>query len=967
MTAESDRSKIAPAPHSSSKRLELAPYQARLLGRIRRCGDATIESPTGSGKTLLVRTLVALDLNQPNGFTHVLVAAPQEQIEQGFLRDRDEVVAWPDGMAAQPTLTIPARLFRAARQDGCGTRASIRRYLASADRQGALACTHAALAQLAERDLPGDLAGRLLVVDEAHHAPAEGLSRVARLWQGRGGRLLFLTATPYRADAEPVVLPGMTHLRRSLPEHMQEGFAPRAFESEIVNFMTEHQGPEAQPKGKRPRGYAASAAKAVLRKWEEDGRPKAIVRVPPGRGRLVRKVVAALEKAGARVLDASGTERERKARFLEALATERSLTERESGIDVIVGVMRVLEGTDWPHCSCVYSVGIPRSIHTVVQLAGRALRKKPADYRADYRDRARLAFFVSCTEVEALADLSQDHSRHALLLSAFMTDHQVGQAWIVTAAVRRGLRRALAGQPEAVIDAALDAAHPGSTPMARAQAQLALAAAREELLDEGEEPTLHEVLAAVARDRPDLPEELVEQVAVEALASTPGPIGEAAIARVELIAQARLRVHPEVAEVMRDAFAWVAQEFREETLDQAVSLEILGRQVHALTGGAMQDFARRLAAAHPRSLTEAAILAWADAHHAAGGEWPTAASGPVQGAPWEKWGAIDQALRSGGRGLVQGSSLARLLQEHRSVPNRLMPRELSQERILELAREHEARVRRWPTRSSGVIPGTELTWSAIDQALIRGRHGLPGGSSLAKLLQEKAGRRNVRDLPPLSDGVVGGWAKAFHAAHGRWPTRKDGQIPGALDGETWARVAAAIEQGLRSLRPRPSLGAFCAEVCGAPEAGSVRRPLTVVSVLIAAAEYHRQHGEWPGPESVDPALEAQGESWRRIDRALRDGGRGLPRTTLVKLLAERSGARNKNRPGPLSEADIRTWILAHVRRTGSYPTRDSGPIEEAPGESWSAIDGALKHGCRGLTSGETLRQFVLRTRSGGDE
>jgi integrase len=84
------------------------------------------------------------------------------------------------------------------------------------------------------------------------------------------------------------------------------------------------------------------------------------------------------------------------------------------------------------------------------------------------------------------------------LLCAFLVDHQVGQSWVVTAAVRRGLRRALAGKPEEVVDAAFDASDARSNPMVRAEAQLALAAACEEMDDRGETPTLE----ALARLKP---------------------------------------------------------------------------------------------------------------------------------------------------------------------------------------------------------------------------------------------------------------------------------------------------------------------------------------------------------------------------------------------------------------------------------------------------------------------------------
>ncbi|MCW8139593.1 MAG: DEAD/DEAH box helicase family protein, partial [Planctomycetota bacterium] len=383
------------APAAAVVAFVLAAFQAWFVGRLRRSGDALVEAPTGAGKTLLVRTLVALDLDQPGGFSHAVIACPQEQIERGFLRDHDTTVAWPAGLAAQPTIVIPARLFRAARRDGCGTAPSIRRYLAAAARSYALVCTHAALARLDQNDLPQDLTNRILVIDEAHHCPAAGLARVARLWRSRGGRLVFFSATPFRNDEKPVLLPGMIHLRRSLVEHMEEGWAPRTLASEIIAL-----GRSSQRVRSRqftgdippPRSYTKATARALIEKWIADGRPKTIVRVPPGRGALVRRVVAAFEAAGARVLDATGVGPERKHRFLEALDAERQRGTSGSRIDVIVGILRVLEGTDWPVCSTVYSVGIPRSLQVVMQLVGRALRKKGDDYPAAYRDLARLVF-----------------------------------------------------------------------------------------------------------------------------------------------------------------------------------------------------------------------------------------------------------------------------------------------------------------------------------------------------------------------------------------------------------------------------------------------------------------------------------------------------------------------------------------------------------------------------------------------
>ena len=64
-------------------------------------------------------------------------------------------------------------------------------------------------------------------------------------------------------------------------------------------------------------------------------------------------------------------------------------------------------------------------------------------------------------------------------------------------------------------------------------------------------------------------------------------------------------------------------------------------------------------------LTEGQILAWADAHRARTGGWPSANTGGVAGVPGQSWAAIDEALRRGRRGLPGGDSLARLLDRHR--------------------------------------------------------------------------------------------------------------------------------------------------------------------------------------------------------------------------------------------------------------------------------------------------------------
>jgi len=65
------------------------------------------------------------------------------------------------------------------------------------------------------------------------------------------------------------------------------------------------------------------------------------------------------------------------------------------------------------------------------------------------------------------------------------------------------------------------------------------------------------------------------------------------------------------------------------------------------------------------------------------------------------------------------------------------------------------------------------------------------------LTQAVAADREERGEPPdLSEDEILGWADAFFASRGDWPTWDSGPIPESA-GETWLTVAAALGLGLR--------------------------------------------------------------------------------------------------------------------------------------------------------------------------
>jgi hypothetical protein len=203
--------------------------------------------------------------------------------------------------------------------------------------------------------------------------------------------------------------------------------------------------------------------------------------------------------------------------------------------------------------------------------------------------------------------------------------------------------------------------------------------------------------------------------------------------------------------------------------------------------------------------------------------------------------------------------------------------------ILAWADRHYERHGRWPrTKRDTVDEVAGLTWFRVDADLRYGHRGLPGGSSLARLLVRRRGARSTRYLPPLGIRQILRWADAHRQRLGAWPSQWSGPIP-----------------------------------------------------------------------------DSGGETWQSVNRALRNGARGLPAgSSLLKLLARERGRRHQGAPPRLQIETIVAWIAAHFERTGEWPTPRSGVVADAPEETWSAVRQALKHGTRGLPPGVTLSYLV---------
>lgn len=353
-----------------------------------------------------------------------------------------------------------------------------------------------------------------------------------------------------------------------------------------------------------------------------------------------------------------------------------------------------------------------------------------------------------------------------------------------------------------------------------------------------------------------------------------------------------------------------------------------------------------------RDLSTADVLAWADAHHARTGQWPNPTSGPIPESPGETWLTIEAALWLGARGFPRGSTLARFLAEHRGRYNQKDPH-FSVDQILAWMDDWYARTGNWPHDRSGQVPGAEgISWAVINEALRKGRGGLPAGSSIARLRAQERGVPHGRERPTLSEEEILRWADAFRERTGKWPRQRSGPIDDA-PGETWLAVNHALFVGHRGLTGGSSLARLLAQKRGVRKCNYLP-PLRVSQVLGWARAHFDRFGTWPQRYSGSVA-DAPQENWSGIDVALRLGLRGLGGgSSLACLLSERFGVRNIKRLRPLSETQILRWAKAHRRRTGQWPNQSSGKILEAPGETWSDVLSALHRGGRGLPGGSSL-------------
>src|SRR5262249_46343680 len=135
------------------------------------------------------------------------------------------------------------------------------------------------------------------------------------------------------------------------------------------------------------------------------------------------------------------------------------------------------------------------------------------------------------------------------------------------------------------------------------------------------------------------------------------------------------------------------------------------------------------------------------------------------------------------------------------------------------------------------------TWHGVSTALYFGRRGLPGGSSLTRLLAERRGVHHPR-YAPLTIAQILDWADAHFRLTGNWPISSS---PGVLPDSTvrGRSIDVALQIGLRGLAGGSSLAQLLAEKRRVRFGHRRVPPLSEAAVLGWADACHARTGSWP--------------------------------------------------------------------------------------------------------------------------
>jgi hypothetical protein len=783
----------------------------------------------------------------------------------------------------------------------------------------------------------------LIVIDEAHHAPAEGLSSFIKECEARSAKILFATATPYRTDNKNVCLELMKVFRRPIAEHMEEGFAPKHLFNEIIgvhvgaldeDIEKEYTGQEVKNTSHRK-----ILIDIICDTYERDNKPKTIIRIPPGRS---EEFCDDLKKAlssrfhGIRILDGVGANDNAKEGFIAGLNSEKCKNYNTSNYDVVIGVQRVLEGTDWSFCSHVYCIGIPGSLTMVTQLIGRSLRKKESEH--PYENDARVSFFVIGTNEHALEKLDIKHSRHALLSCIMLSDYNVGKEWIITKAISKGMKSGLGKEAsDEQIEEHEISIRESVNPKEKLEAESFILAANEQAKEDGVICNLDYIIENYCNTNGlEIPENLNE-LYIEHLSSRDDEVGKKVRKRAEELAKKNIKIDTKIDKAKRDIFYELANEFRNETLDNSKSFIGFVNQCHKITGGGMGDFCKRLVSSNVCYTIEQ-VKGWVEGYYELNKKYPTAHIKETIIGTNVNWMHINSYFAVQSRGLVGYKSLSDfLVKEFNKTDNYTI------EQVKGWVEGYYELNKKYPScHTTKIIPGTNVNWMHINGYFINQSRGLIGYESLSDFLKKEC------DKPDVCYTIeqVKGWVEGYYELNKKYPTSNIKEnIPGT--NVNWMHIDNYFRGQSRGLVGYKSLSDFIVKECG-----KIEIIYTIEQVKHWVEGYYELNKKYPSCHTK--IIPGTNVNWRHINGYFTNQSRGLiGYESLSDFLAKEF---NKN----YTIEQVKGLVKDYYELNKKYPSCNTTKIIPGTNVNWMHINGYFRNGSRGLIGYESLSDFLKK-------
>lgn len=420
-------------------------------------------------------------------------------------------------------------------------------------------------------------------------------------------------------------------------------------------------------------------------------------------------------------------------------------------------------------------------------------------------------------------------------------------------------------------------------------------------------------------------------------------------------------------------------------------------------------------------VSESLIAQWAQQYVAEHGHLPTAESGQVPGVTIT-WEEISLALEHGTRGLAGGRSLESFVKDLAiALPQTSMESEVVEGALVSSIGEEGSEQEVAPAQAVAEVSPLENVESSLSAAVTEPAQMEPptedslvgaavssvdleaesaseenqGAAANAVTVSEEpsavasdapaaveaqeptvtraAGRRRKQEQHDLFAGEapiiiqktfsreeLSQWITSHYAFFRELPNAKCGKIGASGNRFTWQEVQSILMHGWEDVPAGTTLSVYLKKYRFS------HIPLTVDQVLHWIDDYRLYAGEFPEARGVEMILGANGETWKDIDRALREGQRGLPSGSEACTLAEfirrhRLSEDKPKRENPvlanLNKDAIVAWAREFDRAFGRLPRATDGAI---PGtdETWAGINAAMSDGTRGFEGGLTLRQFL---------